>query len=124
MTNERCEYAPEGHARCVLRNGHRGEHSSNITEVLVVAINERWRDYVDAIDTLYDCVNIDRAETKNIYGAKQDLREAVELVQCLRRILRGRSPDEIHKAFGAPGDFGYESDIGHALAVVYVVVKP
>lgn len=47
------------------------------------------------------------------------LREAVELAGCLRRLVRGRSVGEIHKAFGAPGDFGYETSIGDALARLY-----
>jgi hypothetical protein len=43
----------------------------------------------------------------------------VELVRCLRRLLAGRSVDEVHRAFGAPGDFGYETAIGDALSRVY-----
>lgn len=47
------------------------------------------------------------------------LREAEELVRCLRRLVGFCTPDDIHKAFGAPGDFGYETPIGAALAKVY-----
>lgn len=53
--------------------------------------------------------------------AARDVREAAELVRCLRRLLAGRTVEEIHRAFGAPGDFGYETPIGDALARVYGV---
>lgn len=43
----------------------------------------------------------------------------VELVNCLRRLVKGRTVGELHAAFGAPGDFGYETPIGAALAKVY-----
>ena len=49
----------------------------------------------------------------------QLLREAVEMTGCMRRLLAGRTIDEIHRAFGAPGDFGYETPIGAALAAAY-----
>jgi hypothetical protein len=52
-------------------------------------------------------------------GDIRDLREALELVGCLRRLIAGRTVAEIHKAFGAPGDFGYETPIGDALYQLY-----
>lgn len=42
-----------------------------------------------------------------------------ELAGCLRRLLPGRSLVEIHRAFGAPGDFGYDTPLGDALARLY-----
>jgi len=39
-----------------------------------------------------------------------------ELLNCLARILEGK---EIHKAFGAPGDWGYGTPIGDALMAAY-----
>ncbi len=47
------------------------------------------------------------------------LRESVELIRCLRRLVPGCTVDQIHEAFGAPGDFGYENPVGAALAKVY-----
>lgn len=47
------------------------------------------------------------------------LLEAVELVACLRRILPTLTRDELHRAFGAPGDFGYDTPVGDALHRIY-----
>lgn len=52
-------------------------------------------------------------------GDVEALREAIELAGCLRRLLPGRTVAEIHLAFGAPGDFGYETPIGDALSRLY-----
>lgn len=45
--------------------------------------------------------------------AKQDqtLRDAAELIRVLARLVEGRP---IAKAFGAPGDWGYETPVGAA----------
>lgn len=51
--------------------------------------------------------------------AIEQLHEAVFLVSILRRLVRGLSVAEIHAAFGAPGDFGYETPIGAALSDLY-----
>lgn len=49
-----------------------------------------------------------------------DDRLARELVRCLRRLLKGRTAEEILTAFGAPGDFGYDTPIGQALSRLYL----
>jgi hypothetical protein len=46
----------------------------------------------------------------------QALREASELARVLANILAGKS---IYKAFGAPGDWGYQTPLGAALAAFY-----
>jgi hypothetical protein len=46
----------------------------------------------------------------------RDLRDASELVRVLARMVEGKS---IYEAFGAPGDFGYETPIGSALYRYY-----
>lgn len=79
------------------------------------ALRERERHYVTAIDRLRAIITND----PEAWDATTSLREAVELVGCLRRLLDGRSVNEIHRAFGAPGDFGYDTPIGDALADVY-----
>lgn len=85
---------------------------------LETALLQRAGDYAAAIDRLRDLADdseVGDAILKRTYA----LREAVELVRCLRRLVRGRSIEELHAAFGAPGDFGYESAIGDALARTY-----
>lgn len=79
------------------------------------ALAERERAYAAAIDRLRAIVEND----PEAWDSTVDLREAVELVRCLRRLLEGRSLVEIHRAFGAPGDFGYENPIGAALDETY-----
>jgi hypothetical protein len=44
------------------------------------------------------------------------LSDVTELIRVLARLLEGK---EIHKAFGAPGDWGYSNPIGKALAAAY-----
>lgn len=81
-------------------------------KTLVDALASRQRDFRDAIDRLPD-------DSDEARGDIAMLREAVELVGCLRRLVADRTTDEVHKAFGAPGDFGYDTPIGDALAKVY-----
>lgn len=45
-----------------------------------------------------------------------DLNNAAELVRVLARIIEGKS---IQEAFGAPGDFGYQTALGSGLANYY-----
>lgn len=79
------------------------------------AIAERERAYNSAIDRLREKLDGDDED----WAAVQDLREAVELVRCLRRLVPACGLADIHKAFGAPGDFGYETPIGEALSRLY-----
>lgn len=44
------------------------------------------------------------------------IKDAAELTCVLARILDGKS---VYHAFGAPGDWGYETPIGNALALLY-----
>lgn len=46
----------------------------------------------------------------------RQLNEAAELVRVLARLVEGMS---VHAAFGAPGDFGYDTPIGSALNHYY-----
>jgi predicted RNase H-like nuclease (RuvC/YqgF family) len=79
------------------------------------AIAERERRYMVAIDAVREAED----DNSDLEGVAEDLREAFELVRCLRRLLDGRTVQEIHRAFGAPGDFGYETPIGKALSRLY-----
>lgn len=46
-------------------------------------------------------------------GQSRDVKDAAECLQVLRRVVEGKPID---KAFGAPGDWGYGTPIGDALA--------
>jgi hypothetical protein len=76
---------------------------------LVSALSRRESDYRSALKRLPE------AEEE----VRHDAREAIELIGCLRRLLPSCTLEQIHKAFGAPGDFGYESVIGDALSRFY-----
>jgi hypothetical protein len=80
------------------------------------ALNQRERDYGEALTQLRDLLDAAPPETER---AIETLREAVYLAACLRRLLDGRTLQEIHKAFGAPGDFGYQTLIGDTLYKTY-----
>ena len=43
----------------------------------------------------------------------QNLRDAADLLRVLANVVEGRS---VAKAMGAPGDWGYDTDIGKAVA--------
>lgn len=88
-------------------------------DALDKALVSRARAYRAALDALEACAREEDEEAASL--AARELREAIELVACLRRLLAGRTVEEVHRAFGAPGDFGYETPIGAALARVYGV---
>ena len=73
--------------------------------------------YRKAIDRLRELAS-EEAENE-VYDITFTLREAITLVGCLRRLSEGRTVRELHQAFGAPGDFGYENPIGSALDKLY-----
>lgn len=77
---------------------------------LVQALQRRQAEYRDGIE---------KHLGEDAVLARELLREAVELVGCLRRILPSVTPDELYRAFGAPGDFGYNTPIGDALYRIY-----
>lgn len=81
------------------------------------ALLERERGYADAIARLCELAP---PEIENeVFELTVLLCEAIEVARCGRRLLRGRTVREVHAAFGAPGDFGYETPIGDALAKLY-----
>lgn len=87
------------------------------TRALVAALVRYEGDHSRAIDRLRELASDD---TENeVYELTSRLREAIELTCCLRRLLPGRTVTEVHDAFGAPGDFGYETPVGDALARLY-----
>ncbi len=83
-------------------------------KTLITAIEKSEREYSAALERLRDLDKDGEANTE-----AHQLREAIELVRCLRRLLNGRTVNEVYKAFGAPGDFGYDTPIGDALARLY-----
>lgn len=79
------------------------------------ALNKRETDYREALGRVREALESDAPS----YEAATELREAVALVGCLRRLVDCATVEQLHTAFGAPGDFGYETAIGEALARIY-----
>lgn len=67
------------------------------------------------VDRLRDASDV----APGIHSHIHDLRMSVALIGVLRRLVRGKSLKEIHNAFGAPGDWGYETVLGDALSRIY-----
>lgn len=76
------------------------------------ALGARLGDYADALDRVRDLEEVSGSDARL-------LREAVEMVRVLRKMASKRSTEEIHSAFGAPGEWGYDSPIGDALYRLY-----
>lgn len=86
-------------------------------DALAKALSSRQADFRNAIDRLRELAP--STSENEVYELTSQLREAIELVGCARRLLAGRTVNEVHAAFGAPGDFGYDTPIGDALAALY-----
>lgn len=81
---------------------------------LIRALQGEQKDIRQTFDRLL--VVIGAGESSRVVD---QFRNALEYIACLRRLLVGRSLREVHDAFGAPGDFGYEHPVGMALAEIY-----
>lgn len=85
--------------------------------VLIGVLMDRERAYEEALEEIR---TLPLAGDEQFFGHRRALREAVELARVARRLLWGRvGVREVHAAFGAPGDWGYETEIGRALATLY-----
>ena len=82
------------------------------------ALLQRRTDYLEALDKLESLVEDEWDEAG---PSVRVLRECLEIAQCLRRLIGNNdlTVTQIHKAFGAPGDFGYHTVLGAALADTY-----
>lgn len=102
---------------CHVENPHLpAEYAERISktlsgrEALVDVLNRTRRAHDEAIDRLLEHAD------KKVVEAAEELRLGVELLACLRRLVEGRS---VRMAFGPPGDYGYETPLGEALARCY-----
>lgn len=88
-------------------------------QVLVDALSkceQRYRNVRNAIGNLEPSNRIQELTFRRVESA---LHEADGLLGCLRRLVPHATPNQVYRAFGAPGDFGYYTVIGDALARVY-----
>lgn len=85
-------------------------------QLLADTLYQRERAYRDAFETVRDNI---ADEHPALYGQVRQLREAIALVGVLRRMVQLVDKEQLYWAFGAPGDFGYDTEIGQTLASVY-----
>ncbi|MGL4575714.1 MAG: hypothetical protein ACRCV9_13105 [Burkholderiaceae bacterium] len=88
------------------------------------------------LDLLTSIVKVRQKFRKNMFEAplitldwddiEQNLRSAEELIRALEKLVYALTADNasravqfFHIAFGALGDWGYDTDIGKALATLY-----
>jgi len=89
---------------------------------LVSAIYARERALREAYYELRDRFSEDgyQADADSaVSKALRDVRESFNLVSALRRAVAGMDRGEVLRVFGAPGDYGYETDVGQALDRFY-----
>lgn len=89
---------------------------------LAAALEHEARDYDEAIDglrALVDAGVVQIPHDLELYDLARKLRNSAELVRSLRRLVDVSTTQEIHGAFGAPGDWGYGTPVGAALASLY-----
>lgn len=87
------------------------------TAPLIFALQDLESVCGDAIDKLREIASPETHE--QVYELTARFRESVALMGVLRRAVPLLSRAELHQVFGAPGDFGYETPLGAALAKVY-----
>lgn len=89
---------------------------------LGAALQHEAQDYDKAVRRLRELVDdgaMREPHDVELYDLARTLRNASEMVRILRRLAAGRTVQEIHDAFGAPGDWGYGTPVGDALARLY-----
>lgn len=62
---------------------------------------------------------LDEEAAELLAALDEQRRTLVRLLDCLCRLAEGATREQIHKAFGAPGDWGYDTPIGAALYRLY-----
>lgn len=88
---------------------------------LVVALESRAEEHAARIKRLHEIAAARPEAEDEADELLAGLRLVAEMELALRRLVERSSVDAIHHAFGAPGDWGYHTRIGDALARVYGV---
>lgn len=84
-------------------------------EALELALSAMDEECISDDDPLYT----ERTEPHELDKIDAVLRDGVRMMLVVRKLLVGRSFDEIYAAFGAPGNWGYGTPIGDALRKFY-----
>lgn len=74
----------------------------------------------DNITTRFDAEpQIDTEASEALDALDEQRRTLVRLLDCLCRLAEVSTREQLHKAFGAPGDWGYHTPLGDALYRLY-----
>jgi len=86
-------------------------------EALARAVLKMSEESRESIDRLNDLAT-DEIEDQFCSEIRR-LHRTVRLVEILSELVTGCTAQQIHAAFGAPGDWGYETPLGDALHRIY-----
>lgn len=93
-------------------------------ERLQAALRSVASEVDSSIDAIRASVDSGPLEPDVTFQHAMKLRLAPVLLAVLRRLVQGASPAAIYEAFGAPGDFGYDTQLGSALDELYRFYRP
>ena len=91
--------------------------NEDLTFALVETVRKRVLEHQDTVEDLLLAVGDDLDEA--LYAKARALRELGKLAMRLSSLLATSSPDQVRKALGAPGDFGYQNPVGAAMFAFY-----
>lgn len=86
------------------------------TEAQLNRIGETIRQLAGDLDTACDAVRESADENLSLSSVPAAMQKAYFALLVLANLLRGKT---VYQAFGAPGDWGYHTSIGEALALAY-----
>lgn len=99
------------------------------TDELIRALGRQLTEARDALNELVEAVeesgeydddpDDDERDSGSLMTLKTTVRTAIDLIDALKKLARGRTLGELHDAFGAPGEWGYETAFGQALSEFY-----
>ena len=97
------------------------------TDDLIRALGRQMNEARDALNELVEAAaesgeyedDDPDPDENTLASLKNTVRIAVDLIDALKKLARGRTLGELHDAFGAPGEWGYETAFGEALSKFY-----
>lgn len=99
------------------------------TDDLIRALGRQMIEARDALNELIEAVeesgeydddpDDEETDRATLMSLKNTVSTAIDLIDALKKLARDRTLGELHDAFGAPGEWGYETAFGKALWKFY-----
>lgn len=123
QTRDRDQFAPALREMARIASGGVAPKTADTTS-LRSALDKQLRGAREALDELVEVAREsgeynDDEDGEELGQIRDTVRTAIDLIDPLMKLSRGRTMSELHKAFGAPGDWGYETEFGAALSKFY-----